>query len=334
MGKNKHSKEVYLTIDQWNSMMDDLEYEDLDIQLNKTTVSLQYGQKYYAASLTGDKEDIANVGNIWNCFKKYCKEETFELENKENYGYKEVYDHNGKKHVLWDLRDPGGYNCVKTSKSKKWLVCYGYDVNSSYSYAMLKPMPDTSVEPRLNSYVREGEIGFYTSGGVTTEIGAYAEYIFPLKPSPFVKYVIVYYEKKRKAKTKEERDKWKAFLNIPTGMLQRHNIFMRLTILYYAREYIKQFIDNDTVYCNVDSIVSLRARDDLPLGDELGQFKQEHPGERFKFLTAGIYQWEKTCHYKGIPSCTITDIEHVDSWLDNLPYRLENRRLIKNEKEK
>ena len=113
-------------------------------------------------------------------------------------------------------------------------------------------------------------------------------------------------------------------------MIQRYNIFIRLGILYNAAEYIKQFQDEDTVYCNTDSIVSLKRRTDLPLGIELGQFKEEHVNEDFKFIQAGQYQWGSECHYKGIPGCALTDIENTENWQENLPYKLVNRRVVKN----
>ena len=186
---------------------------------------------------------------------------------------------------------------------------------------MCKDMPDTSIAPRMYDAVGPNEIGFNDGGEVTTTIGDFAEYIFPLMKSPFIKYVENYYAKKQKAKTKEERDLWKDFLNIPTGMSHKKNIFIRNAILYHAACYIRQFIDKDTVYCNTDSIVSLKKRTDLPIGDKLGEFKEEHANERFKFIDEGIYQWDNECHYKGIPGCALTDIENIENWEENLPYK-------------
>lgn len=324
------SREKVLSVDEWNKVIDDLSsLEELDIQERLGAVKLNYRGCVYYCSLTGEKKDIPSCGNIWALFNKLVGENNYELKNKENYGFKRQKTKDDKIHIKWNLIDPGGYTHLLWSYKGKWLKCWSYDVNSSYSYAMTKPMPNTDVEPRLNDIVKEGEMGFYDNGYATTKIGAYAEYIFPLKESPFTTYVNTYYDKKKKAKFKEDRKKWKYFLNIPSGMLQRHNIFIRLAILYWAREYIKQFIDDNTVYCNVDCIVSLKPRDDLPLGDELGQFKIENINKAFKYLDSGIYQWEKECHYKGIPGCTLTDIENISNWKNNFPYKLEGRRVVK-----
>ena len=187
--------------------------------------------------------------------------------------------------------------------------------------------------PKLNSIIGENEIGFNRSGYACTEPGVFAEYVFPLIESPFKKYIDTYYKKKSNAKDKFERHKWKSYLNIASGLLHRHNIFLRLAVLYYASTYISQFIDEDTVYCNTDSIISTKKRTDLPLGDDIGQFKEEHSNEDFKYLDIGIYQWGDNCHYSGIPGCTIKDIEVIDNWKTNFPYKYDekSRRIIINE---
>ena len=82
-------------------------------------------------------------------------------------------------------------------------------------------------------------------------------------------------------------------------------------VLYHAKMYIQRFIDEDTVYCNVDSIVSLKKRSDLPISDNIGDFKFEHDGDDFKFKQVAIYQWGDEVHYTGIPSKMINDIEDV-----------------------
>ena len=330
----KKSYTKILQIQDFNNILEYIDNNDSPVEINNLlgTVSFKYEGVEYQTSLTGDLKDVINVGNIWNQFLKICPLESFKLANKEDFGYCEIFDNQGRKHIHWKIIDPGNYDYVKESYSSKWYNCYSYDQNSAYSYAMLQPMPDTSKKPRLNDLVGHNEIGFYENGMATTDLGAYAEYIFPLMPSPFTPYVLKYFNKKINAKTKEEKTKWKYFLNIPTGMLHKVNIFMRLAVLYYARNYIRTFIDENTIYCNVDSIVSTKKRVDLPIGNDLGEFKEEHNNEPFKFIQSGIYQWSEECHYKGIPACTIKDIENIEGWQYNFPYKIENRRIVKNEK--
>ena len=334
MGQNKKSYCKIVTIDEFNNILEFLDANDVPVEIENLigTVSFKYEGIEYQTSLTGDLRDVINVGNIWNQFLKLCPLESLKLAFKEEFGYKELIDNEGRKHIHWKIKDPGNYDFVREQYSRKWLKCYSYDQNSAYSYAMLQPMPDTSKRPKLNDFVGPNEIGFFEDGMATTEEGVYAEYIYPLMPSPFTPYVLKYFNKKINSKTIEEKSKWKYFLNIPTGMLHRVNIFMRLAVLYYARNYIRSFIDENTIYCNVDSIVSTKERLDLPLNDNLGSFKAEHKNEDFKFIKSGIYQWGNECHYKGIPGCTISDIEDIKGWRSNFPYKLENRRIIKNEK--
>ena len=327
------SIEKNLDIDQFNSLLDEIDYLRPELVISKCTVSFVFNNIKYNCSLTGEKKNIPNCGNIWGQFNKFTKC-SYELQNKERFGYRKVKLDNYSTKVHWKLKDPGNYWYIKESASRQWLKCYSYDINSAYSYAMTQPLPDTSVEPRLNCILKHGEIGFYNDGSATEEVGAYVEYAFPLKKYNFDIYVNRYYEKKKLAKTDEERKIWKDFLNIPSGMMQKHNIFIRLGILYNEYKYIKQFQDEDTVYCNTDSIVSLKKRTDLPLGDELGQFKEEHTNDDFKFIKEGIYQWGNECHYTGIPGCSLTDIENIAGWQNNMPYRIVNRRIVKNGEQK
>ena len=78
-------------------------------------------------------------------------------------------------------------------------------------------------------------------------------------------------------------------------------------------------------------------RTDLPIGNNIGQFKNEHSGESFKYKQAGIYQWNKECHYKGIKGYAIDDIDNIDGWFEKLTkhykykFNEETRRLELNE---
>ena len=174
---------------------------------------------------------------------------------------------------------------------KENLNCISYDLNSSYSYAMLKEMPDTSVKPKQGT-VGYKEIGFREDGDgnfIPVYKGHYSQWIFPLMPSPFKKFVEVWYAKKKNAKTEEDKVKAKETLNESVGYLQRTNPFLRATIIYWANEHIKQYIDENTIYCNTDSIVSLKERKELQIGEDIGQFKIEHQG---RFVFKGFnYQW-------------------------------------------
>lgn len=334
MSKKNPSKCKNISIADFNKLLEDTKYLKPILIEHIGSLELIVNQMTYRVSLTGEVKDILDPGTIMLQLKKQCTlEDYIDIKDPERFGFtKRYFKTLNKTKTYWDLRDPGNFSYVKDQKKPKWLTCWSYDINSAYAYAMIQKMPDTRVEPKMYNIVGPNEIGFYRSGYATTEIGAYAEYIFPLIESPFKDYVNNYYSKKEKATDKKERFKWKSFLNIASGLLHKHNIFVRLAILYYAGDYISSFIDEDTVYCNTDSIVSTKPRTDIPLGTGLGQFKEEHQGEPFKYKDVGIYQWGNDCHYTGIPGCTLTDIENIDKWYDNFPYRFnrENWRIEEN----
>ena len=181
--------------------------------------------------------------------------------------------------------------------------CYGYDVNSSYPFCMLCDMPDCSKGFRqyrlrdiFDNVVGEDEIGFYRNQEdrlVIAESGENAEYIFKRVKSPFKDYVDKYYKLKKNAKNKAERQQAKDYLNFAIGYVLRKNPFIHACVLNNARKYIEQFKDEDTLYCNTDSIVSKTRRLDIEqyLGLELGQFKLEHQGDFA--IKNGHYQWNK-----------------------------------------
>lgn len=200
----------------------------------------------------------------------------------------------------------------------KWLEAYSYDVNSSYSYAMLKEMPDTTVEPK-EGFVKKGEVGFREDSKgdfVPCFEGSFALWVFPLIPSPFERFVKVWYDKKIKAVSHDEKEKAKETLNYYVGYLQKKNPFLRAMILYHANQYIQSFLDENTIYSNTDSFVSLVERNDIIVGPGIGQFKLEKKG---KFIFKGFnYQWEgEVPSIRGIPKNWFK--KGFDLAVDNIP---------------
>jgi len=327
---------LYSDPDEWNIFIDSLDKANLkpnfDYKVVETPQFIKITYKnmdYQFNKLLTDRRKI-NSGNIWNSFKTITK---FENKiNKDKFGYKEIFITPFKKKVKWDFATDFGFAYYDENFNNQWLKCWSYDINSAFAFAMLKPMPDTSKEPRYNDYVKRGEMGFYKMGGATTKVGEYAEVIFSLQDSPFKEYIIKYYNLKKNATEKEFRTKYKDFLNIPTGMMQRYDIFIRNAIIYWSNKYIKSFIDENTVYCNVDCIISLVPRYDIPVGEEIGQFKCEHICDNFKYKQSGIYQWNDECHYQGIPARTIKDINDIEGWQENIDYIIKDRKAYRNEK--
>lgn len=288
--------------------------------------------RHYIFSLSGKKPEYEP--NILAIAKKFSKVKYNHIEGQ--YGYTEIpTDTPHKFKVKWDIKNSKPFGFFEDYFANQDLICYSYDINSSYSFAMTMPMPDTSKPALLNARVGVHQIGFSKDGFTTTDYGIKMDYVFDLIESPFKDYVIEYYNLKKNA-IGELRTEYKYCLNIPYGLTQRHNIFIHNTIIYWATKYVRQFLDEDSIYSNVDSIVSLKKRTDLPLGNELGQFKCEHEEMYFKCAHLGCYQWKDKngnleIHYKGIPSYLITDVSDISDIKENMlkmPYRVENNRII------
>lgn len=260
-----------------------------------------------------------------------------DLERRERFGYKEHCDRRTehKTHITWNIKPAISLSWVAEEFANQDLVCWSYDINSSYPAALLKPMPDTTKEPYMYARIKENQIGFDDNGAVTTDLGVKMKYVFDLMPSPFVDYVNENYKMKKLAKSKEEKFYYKARLNYFNGLLARHNIFLYNTVLYYAARKIRSYLDDSTVYCNVDSIVSLQERPDIEIGDEIGLFKIEHSQQVFKFLSPGIYQWQdengnKDIHYKGLEKKLVSDISdpQYKENINNLKYMIKDNRVV------
>lgn len=211
----------------------------------------------------------------------------------------------------------------------------GYDLNSAYSYAMIQKMPDTSVKPKQGNIIEGKEIGFIELPKpnnpnelmLVPKFSGFSMWIFPLIESPFKRFVEVWYNKKLNPDTKK---KAKGVLNYSVGYLQKVNPFLRATIIGHCNNYIKSLIDEDTLYCNTDSLVSKKLRHDFKIGTELGNWKIEHQG---KFAFIGFnYQWDlEVPSYRSKPKSWFK--EGWDLLVDDLPvehniYKYENYQIV------
>lgn len=258
---------------------------------------------YVMDKTTGRKEDAVQGCNIgaaaWMCLCKMCGKE-----NIHRVVQYEDFDEDGKCRVPFSASPFIWYSEEYNGTEQEAI---DYDMNSAYAYAMLGDMPDTRNVNKANlpcynqGIVHKNEIGFDTLGNLVEE-GCFATYRFAAMKSPFKKFVAYYYKLKTSAKNKEARKHAKDVLNMSVGYLQRINPFLRATIVSRANNLIKSLMDEDTIYCNTDSIVSLRKRDDLKLGSNVGEWKIENKG-KFRYR-GNNYQWnDEVPSYRGIPKC-------------------------------
>lgn len=194
----------------------------------------------------------------------------------------------------------------------KRVKAYEYDINSAFAYQMLQPIPDTNTMKKA-TFLKRNQIGFLVRVDedgknnleLVLEEGKFADYVFDAIESPFKKFVEVWYNRKKNAKTTEEKLKAKEVLNYSIGYLQLINPFIRACIIGRSNKYTLSYIDEHTIYANTDSIVSTEPREDLEalIGSEIGQFKREHYGDLFAWQKDNLnYQWNlEPPKYRGIP---------------------------------
>lgn len=195
---------------------------------------------------------------------------------------------------------------------KTYNNCWGYDMTSAYAWALTQPIPDTTQQPRFYDTVKEGEIGFLANGTITFD--SLANVIFPLMESPFKRFVNKWFGIKKYG-TPEESAKAKQMLNFAVGYMQRTNPFIRNTIVERCNLKIESLIDENTLFSNTDSLVSLVERKDLDIGPNIGQFHLEHKG---KFAYIGFnYQWNDAVPtYRGVAKQWFINFEqqHHRKW--------------------
>lgn len=220
--------------------------------------------------------------------------------------------------------------------------CFSYDVNSSFTAAMLKWMPDTR-NIRYSGEVGVGEIGFLKNYGFFEDnhsvidpvnqpwlvvFEGYADVICPKISGEllFGRFAAKYYKQKKTALTKESKVQAKEMLNFGVGYFQLTNPLIRTAIIYWSNKNILDHIDSNTLFANTDCIVSRGKRDDIMCGNELGDFKIDHTGT-FKYIGLTC-QWNlETPKWRGVPKKDFKD--GFDMLRDDLPTQVSRYRLNK-----
>lgn len=239
----------------------------------------------------------------------------------------EAFNIMSRYYKIQKIEDPDKYGTSSAILYKnpkfngKRVKAYEYDINSAFAKQMLEPIPDITTLKTF-TYVKKGQIGFRTNVSeatgrtileITFEEGRFCRYVCDLMPSPFKRFVETWYNKKRNAKTPQEKVKAKSVLNYSVGVIQLYNPFLRACIIGRSNAYVSRFIDRNTIYANTDSIVSLTPRPDIEelIGLDIGQWKKEHYGEDFAWSKEKInYQWNlETPVYRGIPKAWFTNFE-------------------------
>ena len=174
-----------------------------------------------------------------------------------------------------------GYN--KSYQNIELLDVYEYDINSAYSSQLLNKIPDLYNPIKVfrgspESIVKEGQVGFIIDNDCTmVPVGYYADIIFNLieTPQSLKDYHIKWYDIKKNTDSNTKQDA-KDHLNYPIGYAQRTNPFFRAYVIGMCNKFIKSYMNKDTLLWNTDAIFSRTKRTDLPIGDNIGEFKEIH----------------------------------------------------------
>lgn len=184
----------------------------------------------------------------------------------------------------------------------------GYDMNNCYLAALNTDVPVMSTMRKFG-IVTFDEIGFDVTGekvlynkNNAQEIrsrmrvrraGECATYIFKRQKSPFKRYIKKMSDNIQFAKqtgNKPLLGRLKTEIVVSIGNLQNHNPFLRCAIVEEANRRIQSLIDENTVYCNTDCIISTVKRGDIPISPKVGDFKIENEGG---FIYNGFnFKWD------------------------------------------
>ena len=203
----------------------------------------------------------------------------------------------------------------RPGRNKTRHTAYGYDLNSAYSAAMLKGWIDVSKVPTRGFINPETQVGFDydDEGKLILKHFGYCDWIFNKCETPegVKQYINKWYKIKEQAvaagdiKTKNHA---KAMLNYVVGYFQKVNPWLRAWVVCSCNEFIENLLDEDSIFWNTDSIVSLKRRPDLErnLGTGIGQWKLEHEGE--VAYVNNCYQWNnQKPTYRGVAKSWFKD---------------------------
>ena len=223
--------------------------------------------------------------------------------------YDKTYLQRNPEHAIYSSKAYTFFDADPDYNGKTIDHCYGYDVNKMYLSILSDTIPDTR-NPLGEGIVGPGEIGFIQSGTFTkNKRGEYREHLKLVKEgkfalfrfkdieSPFKSFAqstIKKIEKAKQDKNKFEETRLKNTVVFMIGQIQNKNPFVRASIVEKANKLILNAKDNNTIYINTDSIVSLVPRYDLEIDScKVGAFKLEHEDKPFWYKDFN-YIWYDT----------------------------------------
>lgn len=215
----------------------------------------------------------------------------------------------------------------------KAVNAYEYDLSQAYAQMLKYPLPVTS-SIKYNAKLSTGQIGFININNdliLIEDEGIECDYVFDTMESPYKKWIDNLLKKIANQDDKNSKEDLKNVYRFAVGDLQNLNPFWRATIVGRCNRLVQSYMDENTIYCNTDSIVSTVRRLDLE-NDKEFNWKLKRENEVFKWQKGKKnYQWNlETPAMKGplqryVKYYNLTHEKHWDILTDNIPTHLEHQ---------
>ena len=207
-------------------------------------------------------------------------------------------------------RAKGAYIWYNEKYQKQKVKCWAYDINASYPTVFMKYNAPNVNNPLGYGVVEENQVGFvtdYEGFRIMVDKGEIAEERYELLSDkdmePIRKYVKDSFNAKnyyKKVGDKINADKEKSRLNNAIGVLRNHNIDLYTWILTKARREIEQWVDEDTIAINTDCIYSAKPRPEIPLGNNIGEYKEDENNGTEIYFHGSNYDWGNKKCMRGV----------------------------------
>lgn len=276
----------------------------IDITATKCKITYKLIKKRtYVFDLDGNQLSEQTVINACSQLTKVYKYEDVE----EVLGIK--YDHtiapDGKAYgYRVNIGSAAPYKYFNKTYYNKEIKAYEYDLSSAYLQVLAKLRLPKLTTMKCNTVVGKNQVGFYQAGNTkvgnklnfTYREGAYCQWVFDLMPErPYEEWAIKKLNQLSSMPKGPEKDKIKNVPRYSVGQMQNHNPFIRCMVVETCTKLIKSLQDENTVYSNTDSIVSLTQRPDIEnYTDYKFHTDSKHYNARFYMVQDGdgiSYQW-------------------------------------------
>ena len=207
-------------------------------------------------------------------------------------------------------RAKGAYIWYNEKYQNQKVKCWAYDINASYPTVFIKYNAPNINNPLGYGVVEENQVGFitdYENFRIMVDKGEIAEERYELLSDkdmePIRKYVKDSFNAKnyyKKVGDKINADKEKSRLNNAIGVLRNHNVDLYTWILTKARREIEQWVDEDTIAINTDCIYSAKPRPEIPLGNNIGEYKEDENNGTEVYFHGSNYDWGNKKCMRGV----------------------------------